>query len=373
MKSRFLKPALWSILILALLFTGCINVGGSFNLTGTVTEGGSGVPLHGVKVTVGDKFTWTNADGKYELKNLPSTILGVVEGSLDGYQDYEGVLVGVTSQDHSFTLSTAAPALQIEELGIESEGVALVDGGETDGAKIAVDGNAALFGGVSITKVVIIINGVEYPIQVSNSTFDAEFPVDPGENRIQIRVWDGNGNARTSTVIQIFVRIPRLDIRVVMTWDTDDTDIDLHFLKRDRGEEHRFVHGDGDRHVAYYNMRPSDFGVGAEQNPWLDIDNTRGYGPETIVLKEATAGDYHIWVYPYALRRAELTKVKVRVTLGGGTAAVTTRDFELEFPNNQNKIGQYVKTIRVDSAGRLSFVDVPVSAAQAIAPAAMEK
>ena len=72
-----------------------------------------------------------------------------------------------------------------------------------------------------------------------------------------------------------------LDIRIVMSWDADSTDMDLHVIEPS-GEE------------CYYGHRNTLSGG------WLSPDITDGYGPEEYLLRNAPAGEYAIKAKYYA-------------------------------------------------------------------------
>ncbi len=65
------------------------------------------------------------------------------------------------------------------------------------------------------------------------------------------------------------------DLRIVMSWDADSTDMDLHVIEPS-GEE------------CYYGHRNTLSGG------WLSPDITDGYGPEEYLLRNAPGGDYAI-------------------------------------------------------------------------------
>ena len=65
------------------------------------------------------------------------------------------------------------------------------------------------------------------------------------------------------------------DLRIVMSWDADSTDMDLHVVEPS-GEE------------CYYGHRNTLSGG------WLSPDITDGYGPEEYLLRNAPGGDYAI-------------------------------------------------------------------------------
>ena len=77
------------------------------------------------------------------------------------------------------------------------------------------------------------------------------------------------------------------DLRIVMTWDTDNTDIDLH-VTEPTGE------------TCVYNHNRTTIG-GA-----LSKDFTQGYGPEEYMLKKLMPGEYKIQAHFYGNRDQKL-------------------------------------------------------------------
>ena len=75
-----------------------------------------------------------------------------------------------------------------------------------------------------------------------------------------------------------------VDIRVVINWNMDNTDIDLH-VKDPNNEE------------CYY--RQSETGIGGR----ISSDITDGYGPEQFLLKKAVKGKYRVYVNYYGDRQ----------------------------------------------------------------------
>lgn len=69
---------------------------------------------------------------------------------------------------------------------------------------------------------------------------------------------------------------PKLDmkfVRIVVDWDKEPRDLDAHFVKT----------GSNGYHISFRNMK-----VLADGSGMLDIDAMRGYGPETITVKEVS-------------------------------------------------------------------------------------
>ena len=71
-----------------------------------------------------------------------------------------------------------------------------------------------------------------------------------------------------------------VDIRVVINWNMNHTDIDLH-VKDPRGE------------TCFYGHQATEIGGR------ISFDNTQGYGPEQFMLKKAIKGKYEVFVNYY--------------------------------------------------------------------------
>ncbi|MDR1510377.1 MAG: DUF2135 domain-containing protein [Synergistaceae bacterium] len=100
-----------------------------------------------------------------------------------------------------------------------------------------------------------------------------------------------------------FIADRPLDLRVVLTWDFDSTDIDLH-VTDPNGEE------------VYY-AEPLSY-----QGGRISPDNTTGYGPEEYSLKVAKPGKYKVDVNFYGHSRqivSEATTIQLDFFTGYGT------------------------------------------------------
>jgi len=94
-----------------------------------------------------------------------------------------------------------------------------------------------------------------------------------------------------------------LDLRVVLTWDADNTDIDL-WVTDPNGER------------AYYGNRLT------YQGGRMSLDFTGGYGPEEFSLKHAKPGKYKVEANFYGNRQqivAGATTLGLKLTTGFGT------------------------------------------------------
>jgi len=117
-----------------------------------------------------------------------------------------------------------------------------------------------------------------------------------------------------------------LDLRIVLSWDTDETDVDLHVLEPN-GEE------------AYYQHRRTSTGG------FVSEDVTTGYGPEEYLKKAAEKGVYKILAHYFASHRQALTgaaTVTATVYKGWGTAGEERQvlSFRLDKPKDKHPIGE---------------------------------
>ena len=93
-----------------------------------------------------------------------------------------------------------------------------------------------------------------------------------------------NPGLNTSQIDKRLIVNAPVDIRVVINWNMDNTDIDLH-VKDPNGEE------------CYYKHRKTRIGGR------ISTDITGGYGPEQFLLKNAKKGKYQVYVNYYGDRQ----------------------------------------------------------------------
>src|SRR6185369_890019 len=100
-----------------------------------------------------------------------------------------------------------------------------------------------------------------------------------------------------------------LDVRVVLAWDADNTDVDLHVIDAN-GEEVFYGHN-----LSY-------------QGGAITRDATGGYGPEEFALRVAKPGKYRVEANFFGHRQQVLTTgtgLMLWFSTGHGTAAQQDR------------------------------------------------
>jgi uncharacterized protein YfaP (DUF2135 family) len=126
----------------------------------------------------------------------------------------------------------------------------------------------------------LVVNGIAMPQRIEeDGRFSRPYAFDSGSNGVELIAPDG-----TRKRVQFYDAYagktkPRL--RVVLGWDTDNTDLDLHIISPDGTH-------------TFYGDRVSANG-GA-----LDVDVTTGFGPEIYSNPSPEAGTYLIYVNYFA-------------------------------------------------------------------------
>ena len=117
-----------------------------------------------------------------------------------------------------------------------------------------------------------------------------------------------------------------MKLRIVMSWDADETDIDLHVLEPN-GEE------------AFYGHRRT------AEGGFVSEDVTTGYGPEEYLKKELESGVYKVLSNYFASRQTALTgatTVTATIYTDWGTAQEKrqTLTLRLDKPKSKHLIGE---------------------------------
>lgn len=116
------------------------------------------------------------------------------------------------------------------------------------------------------------------------------------------------------------------DVRIVMSWDADNTDVDLHVLEPS-GEE------------AAYNHNQTTIGG------LVSRDFTQGYGPEEYLVRRAQPGTYKIYAHYYGSHQQTVTgaptiTATVFTDFGRSMEKKQVMTLRLDRPNDKADIGQ---------------------------------
>jgi uncharacterized protein YfaP (DUF2135 family) len=148
----------------------------------------------------------------------------------------------------------------------------------------------------------LIVNGAAMPISVDESgNFERPYAFGAGSNSVEVRTADGKQRKRVQFVDSHAAK-PQARLRVVLSWDSDGTDLDLHVVSPDGG------------HVFYGDRVAANGGA-------LDVDVTTGFGPEIYASPVPPTGVYHVFVNYYGSGgdRQDLTTAQVAIISQEGT------------------------------------------------------
>ena len=151
-------------------------------------------------------------------------------------------------------------------------------------------------------------------------------------NRILVRV-QGVGAVRVPVDPRL-VRALDMDVRIVMSWDADMTDMDLH-VREPSGEE------------AYYGANRTRIGGRVSR------DFTQGYGPEEYSIRRAMKGDYAVMTKFFGSSAATLQgAVTLHVDVFTDYGRATEQQQSLTLRLTDSKETFTVGTIRFEGAGK---------------------
>ncbi len=151
---------------------------------------------------------------------------------------------------------------------------------------------------LDVSFVTVVFNKIPLRLPVSNGRFSRQLVAGPGQNSIMAEAVE-NGKIYTDSV-EFFSNAPPKPLKIILMWDTDGTDVDLHVIEPN-GEE------------CYYGHRSTSTGGS------LDVDITNGYGPEIYTRSTPLKGNYTIKVHYYSDNGYPQTMLTVYLVVDEGT------------------------------------------------------
>jgi len=174
----------------------------------------------------------------------------------------------------------------------------------------------------------LIVNGIPMPLRVENGTFSRPYSFPTGSNNLEVRSPDGSAVTRVQ-FYEAYAEKIKPKIRVILSWDTDGTDLDLHVVTPDG------------RHCFYGDRVLENGGA-------LDVDVTTGYGPEIFSTPAGLEGAYLVFVNYYGgpedKKEEGLTVATVSVVLNENTADEKVQTFvvPMRYPGELCLVDQFV-------------------------------
>ncbi|MGF6575127.1 Uncharacterized conserved protein YfaP, DUF2135 family [Paraburkholderia fungorum] len=168
----------------------------------------------------------------------------------------------------------------------------------------------------------LVVDGTPLPQRVEeDGKFSRPYAFPSGSNSVELRAPDGS--RKRVQFYDAYSGKTQPKLRVVLAWDTDGTDLDLHVVSPDGAH-------------AWYGDRVTANGGS------LDVDVTTGYGPEIYSSAAPLKGTYLVFVNYY----------------GSGDSGSDMTVAQITIITNENTPDEKSETIRVPmrKAGELTLV-----------------
>ncbi|MBF0114054.1 MAG: DUF2135 domain-containing protein [Magnetococcales bacterium] len=179
----------------------------------------------------------------------------------------------------------------------------------------------------------LVVNGVAMPLAInSDASFERPYLFGTGSNSVEIRSPDGRQRVRRQ-FYEAYADQLRPRLRILLSWDTPGTDLDLHIITP-LGE-----------HCAYFQRSIASGGA-------LDVDVTTGYGPEIFSHPAPSNGLYLVYLNYYGGGgddqnpdpQAPITVATVTIVREEGTPDETVRSYTVPMrrPGELLEVAQFI-------------------------------
>lgn len=149
----------------------------------------------------------------------------------------------------------------------------------------------------------LVVDGVELPLEIGpDGRYARPWSFGAGSHGVTVQAPGPRGARRQVQFVEANRDRGAAKLRVVLSWDSDGTDLDLHVISPDG------------QHVFYGDR------VGANGGA-LDVDVTTGFGPEIYAIPSPPAGTWHVYANYYGAgeRRDVITVAQVAIIENEGS------------------------------------------------------
>lgn len=174
-----------------------------------------------------------------------------------------------------FSDSSIFPEVKLTDEGTDPIGTTPVDSNR-DGVRDTTSNKVTITGTISggrgnITSTLVLVSGQMFQAAIDPTTgaFTVEVPLFQGTNDVVVLATDDNTFTNWAGFLRDRIKstASAAALTMTLTWGQSDSDVDLHI-------QEPMINGTVGRHIYYSNKGMTG------TTPYLDFDNTRGYGPE---------------------------------------------------------------------------------------------
>jgi uncharacterized protein YfaP (DUF2135 family) len=159
----------------------------------------------------------------------------------------------------------------------------------------------------------LVVDGVALPLELrEDGSFSRPWSFGSGSHGLTVRGPGAQGASQRVQFLEANRDRPAVHLRVVLSWDSDNTDLDLHVVSPDG------------QHVFYGDRVAKNGGA-------LDVDVTTGFGPEIFAHPSPPPGVWHVYVNYYGAgeRRDVITVAQVAIIEHEGTPREKQQTFRV--------------------------------------------
>jgi uncharacterized protein YfaP (DUF2135 family) len=243
-----------------------------------------------------DGFNETYVSGTTRADSLVFNIFYHAGSKLSSTpSDYQGLY---NSAQSKFQGSSTFPTVTLTDTSTTPTGTTPTDT-DSDGIRDTTEAKTTISGTITggqdtINSTLVFVDNKKYTSPVVDGAFSVEVPLLTGNNDVVVLATDSNTFSNWAGYLRDTIKCTASPaaLTVTLTWDQDQSDVDLHVLEP----------GINGRHIYY-----SDKGY-TGTNPYLDLDNTYSYGPEHYYAIEGSTlpsstnlyGTYQVRVQYYS-------------------------------------------------------------------------
>lgn len=189
---------------------------------------------------------------------------------------YKGIY---DSAEKKFSDDTLFPTIKLTSASTTPMGTTPEDT-DGDGTRDTPESKTLISGTITggqrpVSSTLIFVSNQKFTAAVTDGTFSHEVPLYQGDNDLIILATDENTFSNWAGFLRDKIKSTAslASLTITLTWAQDNSDVDLHVLEPT-------IEGVEGRHIYYGNKGYS------YDNPYLDMDNTWGYGPEHYYATE---------------------------------------------------------------------------------------